>query len=218
MQATDLIVGVLGLLVGAAVASTIAPSPPPSNAPPEAAEPAPEPPAPAGDRDCAAEATRLRDDIELLERRHDTARLIRQAQEIRRAQREGLRQPWPDDVDPALAPDAFEAAVREAAGHADFRVLGLDCAEYPCIATVEKTEDIELTEGSSIRDLDPMLEALEDEIGEFSPAYLSALNLSKQGRYVATFALADRDLDGIEGAKRRLHWRAERAMDRELDP
>ncbi|MEO0604564.1 MAG: hypothetical protein AAF211_24225, partial [Myxococcota bacterium] len=172
-------------------------------------------PAPASSvpADCVDVVAFLEEERSSLERRRDTARLVQRAQAVRRGQREGEAWPWPDDVVTALQPAAFEAAVSAAAAETGFTVLAVACAEFPCIARVEKTEGLQNLAGSSDEDLQPLLAALGPDYDDLSPSMIVAgLRAGPPPVYRASFVLADRKL---RDARRRLEWRMEQLADEE---
>lgn len=162
------------------------------------------------DEDCASAVEEVQQTVHQLEQRLAIAKLIRSAQKARRAEREGIPQPWPDDVAPSLRSSAFEATVRSAANETGFRVLSMDCSEYPCVATIDKSEGLLVASGSSSKDLEVLIDAL--DVGDDVRAGPSRSALTREGRYVSSFALVDQNIDNAEGAERRLQWRLERAQ------
>jgi ferric-dicitrate binding protein FerR (iron transport regulator) len=56
---------------------------------------------------------------------------------------QGTPSPWPDDVAPALAPEAFRAGLeaRLAELGDDVEIASVDCDEYPCVAAIQKVGD-----------------------------------------------------------------------------
>ena len=207
---------VLGGLLGVLLAIGLTPAPEAFDASPSTERPSPSPvprrAAPEG-ADCMETADALRRERDALQRRHQTASMIQRVQQVRRAQREGLPQPWPQEVMDRLDPAGFEVAVAEAARATGFQVQGLDCAEFPCVVAVDKTEDLRVTSGSSGEDLQPLLEALMEQLGDVT--VVSQIAALRPGpRYQASFALSDRPLGDVEGAQRRVRWRTDQLYGR----
>ncbi|MEM6929698.1 MAG: hypothetical protein AAF602_22355, partial [Myxococcota bacterium] len=209
MRPIELAVPVIGLLAGVAVAVGMgdAPESPGPVTVTVVTSPAPASPASEVPADCVDVVAFLEEERTSLERRRDTARLVQRAQTVRRQQREGTVQPWPDEVTGVLRPSAFEAAVSDAAAQTGFTVLAVECAEFPCIARVEKTEGLKNLAGSSEEDLQVLLAALGPDYANLSSSMIVAsLQAGPPPVYRASFVLADRELPD---ARRRLEWRME---------
>lgn len=140
----------------------------------------------------------------------ETAKALLSVQRVRREQREGVAQPWPDRVHPALRPEGWRAAVHAAAAQSGFEVAGIDCQEYPCLATVVKTEGLRFTDGtSSAYDARPFLEAMPTEIVEDGASVMMMAFVPEPvgPRYVATVGWYGPHDKPDDGARKRLNVR-----------
>ncbi len=80
--------------------------------------------------------------IDALEREIAALELERDLQAGALVQVEGQPQPWPEGLHPAYAEPAFTRTVQAAlAADPELELLGVDCAEYPCIALVRSFGD-----------------------------------------------------------------------------
>ncbi len=88
------------------------------------------------DREPTAEE--LQAELDALTEQLEAAQFHRAMAQGQLASHEGTPQDWPDDVNPALKPDAFAAELAQAmAGHEDLNLLSLECDEFPCFAVIE---------------------------------------------------------------------------------
>jgi hypothetical protein len=58
------------------------------------------------------------------------------AARLRRAAILGMARPWPDDPSPLLEPEALRAHLEAAVADGPGQLVDLDCAAYPCVATL----------------------------------------------------------------------------------
>lgn len=81
-----------------------------------------------------AEIGRLRDELTRAELSTDIAR-------GQLASHEGDPMPWPDDLDDAYRPEAFEETIEAALDEVPFGELEvMDCSEFPCFAVIRSTD------------------------------------------------------------------------------
>lgn len=120
-----------------------------------------EPPHGAEVPDCGAERRKASEERERLRTAIEAVRMELRMKEAARVEYQGPVQPWTDDVDPRLKPDAFSATMREAVDEVGiYADLELKCDEFPCLVAL--TMDEEAASDVAGFNLWPLLDALEE--------------------------------------------------------
>lgn len=192
----------VGLVTGAGLVFLVPqpePPPPPAPAPEPVAEGAPEPviiP-----RDCGGRKRALEGEVSRLEGHLELAEVTLALQDARRVDREGRPSEWPADPDPLLVAKTFEANLNQAldvAGIAD--LVELDCAEYPCVASIALTVESEI-DGVSISEYQAVFDAMND-LGYADYAVGASMaggarDADGERRKYATFSVSDPNAPGL---------------------
>lgn len=161
-------------------------------------------------RHCSTEHQKAAEEHDRYRHALEAARLELRMQKATREEYEGVPQPFTDDVDARLQPDAFGDLVRESVDELGiFGELELDCDEFPCLIAVTVDEVSE--PGPNSRDLDPLTKTLERELHDVLH-YVNIRMVPTPHAVVATHPSGASD----ESTKR-LHFRVHRFLDRRTE-
>lgn len=157
-------------------------------------------------RDCAARRAHATGEKQRLQSAVEAKALELRMQRARREEREGPPQPWPEDVPPLLAPEAFRAALHEITEEmGTFTRVEIDCEEHPCLALVVVAEEHQTFEAMPDDELRPLVDALRAR-GYTGFGFTQLTTNSPAGLAVLAFHVPDASPDHLK----RIRSRAER--------
>ena len=155
---------------------------------------------------------RLQADLEALQAQLGQARFTGAVASGQLEAHVGVPQDWPDDLDPALQPDAMRARAQAVAdAHEGVELVEVDCSEYPCITILSPTEMSEAWTDQ----LRPAAEALAEGLSDVGLS-VSASNFSDgdvSAGYFGVVVAPSEDADRNSEVGTRTHYRADALME-----